>query len=138
MEYQFPHRAAEALADLGRFLAQTLDRNLVARRIADGARVLLDAQAAWVFRLDADVGAPTVLGAAGDEEPVGVGVALAENEGPVALAARDCRPVATAGLLSDERIAVTPEAHQTLARSVEPSIAPRCMPSACARSWSCH
>ena len=114
MEYQFPHQTAEALTDLGRFLAQTLDRNLVARRIADGARVLLDAQAAWVFRLDTDAGAPTVLGAAGEAEPLGVAAALAEGEGLVALAARECRPVVTGDFLADERIAVTSETRRKL------------------------
>lgn len=75
-----------------------------------------------MFRLDIDVGTPTVLGAAGDEEPLGVGIVLAENEGPVGLAARECRPVATADLLSDERIAVTPEARQALANGVAHAI----------------
>jgi signal transduction histidine kinase len=122
VEYPFPHRTAEAFADLGRFLAQTLDRSLVARRIADGARLLLDAQAAWVFRLDADGGAPTVLGAAGDQGLLGVGAVLAESEGPVALAARECRPVATADFLADERIAVAAEARRTLADGVARAI----------------
>jgi len=110
--YPFPHRTAEALADLGRFLAQTLDRNLVARRISDGARVLLDAQAAWLFRLDAN-DAPTLLVAAGDAEPLEAAAVLAKGDGPVALAARECRVVLTEDFLANEPSKVTIDAQKT-------------------------
>src|SRR5207245_11644606 len=110
--YPFPHRTAVALADLGRFLAQTLDRNLVARRISDGARVLLDAQAAWLFRLDAN-DAPTLLVAAGDAGPLEAAAVLAKGDGPVALAARDCRVATTEAFLANEPSKVTIDAQKT-------------------------
>src|SRR3989442_90017 len=110
--YPFPHRTAEARADLGSFLAQTLDRTLVARRISDGARVLLDAQAAWLFRLDAN-DAPTLLVAAGDAEPLEAAAVLAKGDGPVALAARECRVVLTEDFLANEPSKVTIDAQKT-------------------------
>jgi signal transduction histidine kinase len=103
----FPLRTAETLADLGRLLAQTLDRELIARRIAHGACRLLGARAAAVLHL-AETGGLTVLAGTGDAG-LRPGVSLPEGAGPAGLAARERRPVASPDVLGDPRIALTPE-----------------------------
>src|SRR5262249_25669974 len=69
-------------------------------------------QAAWVFRLDAN-DAPTLLVAACGAEPLEAAAVLATADGPVALAARECRVVLTDDFLADEGSEVTIDAQKT-------------------------
>ncbi|HXG03883.1 MAG TPA: GAF domain-containing protein [Candidatus Binatia bacterium] len=113
MGNSFPLRTAETLADLGRLLAQTLDRELIAQKVAHGACLLLGARAAAVLQLAAETGGLTVLAGAGDAG-LPAGTVLPEGAGPAGLAARERRPVATADVLEDARITLTPDLRRDL------------------------
>ena len=108
VDHHVPQQTGEGLADVGRLLAQTLDRDLVARRIAEGARALLDARAAWLYRVDPG-GALGVIAATGEAAPTASRTA-AMSEGPAALAARERRLFVTNDVLDDDRIGLSHEA----------------------------
>jgi PAS domain S-box-containing protein len=96
-------QAAEALAEVGRLLSQTLDPETVGQRVAESVCRLLNARSAILYRITADgatlVG-ETISGAA--EFPWLV--RLPSDAGIAGLALRDRRPVATSDLLADPRL----------------------------------
>src|SRR5439155_696544 len=59
-------RAAESLAEISRVLAQALDPEVLAQRIVDGARDLLQGHRAVLLRLDSDLGELTTAATSGE------------------------------------------------------------------------
>jgi PAS domain S-box-containing protein len=109
-------RRAEALADVGRVLLQSVDPDRVGQRIADHARALFRVTNAILYRLDPTSGDLMSLAVAGDVGPgTGSGIRIRSGEGIAGLAVRERQVVATADVLADERITMGPE----LRRQVE-------------------
>jgi signal transduction histidine kinase len=103
-------RAAEAAADLGGFLNQALDPEVVGRRIAESVRALLGLGTSLLYRVDPVTLEMTVVAGAGTSIPgFDPGVTLPAGFAAVGLAVRERRPVTTPDLLADPRIALTPE-----------------------------
>ncbi|PYN81036.1 MAG: hypothetical protein DMD97_02835 [Candidatus Rokuibacteriota bacterium] len=75
-------RAAESLAEISRVLAQALDPEVLAQRIVDGARDLLQGHRAVLLRLDSDLGELTAAATSGESR-------AAEMEAPFVSAAND-------------------------------------------------
>jgi GAF domain-containing protein/two-component sensor histidine kinase len=95
-------RAAESLAAVGRLISQSLNAEEVAQRIVDSVRALVEAPRATLTRVNQESGALEVLAISGDEAfPLGSGVA--------ALAIKARRLVVTRDLLTDARIALSPD-----------------------------
>ena len=108
-------RAAEAAADLGGFLNQALDPEVVGRRIAESVRALLGLGTSVFYSVDPSTLEMTVVANAGTPIPgFEPGVTLPAGFGAVGLAVRERRPVTTPDLLADPRIALTPELRATL------------------------
>ena len=108
-------RAAEAAADLGGFLNQALDPEVVGRRIAESVRALLGLGTSVFYRVDPSTLDMTVVAGAGTPIPgLDPGVTLPAGLAAVGLAVRERRPVTTPDLLADPRIALTPELRVTL------------------------
>jgi GAF domain-containing protein len=108
-------RAAEALADTGRLLTQSLDPEELGRQIADSLRTLLGAQSAVLYQLDPESGALRVTAearSAGSTFPwVPV---MVRGTGVGGAAIRQGQPIATPNGLTDPRIQYPPEVRATL------------------------
>jgi GAF domain-containing protein/CheY-like chemotaxis protein len=106
-----------ALAEVERLLSETLDPDVVARRIADSVRTLLAAMASGVYRLEPDSGDLLAIANSGDAGP-GIGAQPAIPRGALAagLAVRERRTVITPDVLSDPAIAVPREMRAQLER----------------------
>jgi GAF domain-containing protein/ActR/RegA family two-component response regulator len=115
-ESESRRRIAEAVAEVGQFLSQTFDPDLVAHRIAESMCRLLDARSSAVYRLD-PVSRDLVLQAVSSNlgrtflwtSPLAPGAGLG------ALALRDRRPAASPDVLHDPDIVYTAEARAALA-----------------------
>ncbi|MBI4589551.1 MAG: GAF domain-containing protein [Candidatus Rokubacteria bacterium] len=109
-ESESRRRAAEALAEVGRGVSQSLDPGVVAQRIADSVRALLRAQSSALYRVEHDSGNMVTLAASGDAAAAfGRKPVFPRGTGLVALAVRARHPVVTPNLLSDPRVILTPE-----------------------------
>jgi signal transduction histidine kinase len=118
-EAQRRRREAEALAALGRRLAQTLDPEAMAQELADSLRALLGTRTSGLYRLDAATGDIVSVAISGDLGPgLGRVVVFPQGTGVAALAARERRPVITANLLTDPRITLTPEVRSRIEQAV--------------------
>ncbi len=108
-------RAAETLSDLGRTLAQALDLEVVAQRIADSVRALLSVESSALFRLEPHSGDLVPLAVSGY---TGGGfdrhVRFPRGTGMVGLATRDRRAVATPNLLTDARVILPPDVRERI------------------------
>jgi len=107
-------RAAESLADLGRVLTRSLDAGDVSQRIVDSIRMLLGTSAAVLYRVDA---ATQNLGSIAFSGQVGLTLGdrvavMPSGFGVVGRAVQQRQPVATADVLTDPQIALTPELRQ--------------------------
>jgi signal transduction histidine kinase len=108
-------RAAEAAADLGGFLNQALDPEVVGRRSAESVRVLLGMGTSLFYKVDPSTLEMTVVAGSGTPIPgFDPGTTLPAGLAAVGLAVRERRPVTTPDLLTDPRIALTPELRATL------------------------
>jgi GAF domain-containing protein/CheY-like chemotaxis protein len=110
--------AAEAVAEMGRVLAQALDADLVAPRIADNILALLGACASGLYRVDPDTGDLAALALSGDvgahaDRPL----SFPSEHGLVGLAVRERRLLTTPNLLTDDRVVFTPEARARVGRA---------------------
>lgn len=100
---------AESLADLGRLISGSLDLTEVGQRVVEGVRHLLRVQSAALFRLDHTSQAMVLLVSSEDKGPASDDLpALPKGTGLVGLAMAGRRPVATANILTDPRIVLTP------------------------------
>ncbi len=117
-ESEARRHAAEALADVARVLAQSLDPEEVAQRIADSVRTLLAAEAAILYVLDPESGGSRPLAVSGDMGPdFSREEMLAPGTGLVGLAVREGGPVTTPNVLEDPRISFTPDVRARIERA---------------------
>ena len=102
--------AAEAAAEIGGFLNQALDPDVVSRRIAESVRALLGLGTSLFYRVNPSTLEMTVVAISGTPIPgLEPGVKLPGGSATVGLAVRERRPVTTPDMLSDPRIALTAE-----------------------------
>ena len=101
-------RTAEALAEIGRALAQSLDPNVVAQRIADLVRAQLDAHASVLYRLVPESGDLVVLAASQERAPgLAPGIVIPARTGIAGLAAHTRATVVSADIFADPRFDVS-------------------------------
>jgi len=111
-------RAAEAAAEIGSFLNQALDPEVVGRRIAESVRALLGLGTSLFYKVDPATLEMTVVAGSGTPVPgLPPGTTLPAGSATVGLAVRERRPVMTPDLLTDPRIALTAEQRAILAHS---------------------
>ncbi|MFQ5898622.1 MAG: GAF domain-containing protein [Candidatus Methylomirabilia bacterium] len=103
-------RASEALAEVGRVLAQSLDPEQVGQRVVDSVLSLLDVQAASLYRLEPESENLVNVTASGEAwSSLGRGLVVPKGYGMAGLGVLERRAVATPDLLADPRIRFTPE-----------------------------
>ena len=111
-------RAAEAAAEIGSFLNQTLDPDIVSRRIAESVRALLGLGTSLFYNVDPYTLDMTVVAVSGTPIPgLGPGSLLPVGSAAVGLAVRERRPITTPDELGDPRIALTVEQRATVERA---------------------
>jgi GAF domain-containing protein/CheY-like chemotaxis protein len=113
--------AAQALAVVGRVLAQQLDAELVGQGIAEGVRALLGARIALVCRCQPDTGDLVVAGSAGDIGADPRHLVIPSTVGALGLCVRDRRAVVSPDVLADSRITLTPEVRARVERTGSPA-----------------
>ncbi len=111
-------RAAEALAEVGRALAQALDPDVVGRHITESIQTLLGATTSALYRLDPSSGSLTALAVAGaGQSSIAPGMTLPRGTGVVGLAVLSRQPVATPNSAEDPRVTLTPELREAALRT---------------------
>jgi PAS domain S-box-containing protein len=111
-------RTAEALADLGRLLSQTLDIEVVAQQIAENIRRLLGVRSSSVYHLEESTGDLVVM--ATSSAPAAAfewALVLPKGTGAAGLAAQLRVPIATPDVLADPRIRSAPGSLSYIERS---------------------
>ncbi len=103
---------AEVLAGVGRLVTESLDADEVAGRIADSLRALLGGLSSALVRVEPVSGA--LIGRHTSADGAGFDLAFAAGTGAMGRAVSTRRPVATTNLLTDPRIALTPEMRESL------------------------
>jgi GAF domain-containing protein/anti-sigma regulatory factor (Ser/Thr protein kinase) len=103
-------RTAEALAEVGRDLAEALEPEMVGRRIVEHLCALLGTQSAALFQLDPESGDLVALAVSGPAAPaLGRGLVFPKGTGVGGLAVASRQPAVTADILTDPQITLTPE-----------------------------
>jgi PAS domain S-box-containing protein len=92
---------AEALAEVGRLLSQTLDPETVSQRVAESVCRLLDARSAIIYRIVGDALVGETISSAAEFPWM---VRLPMDAGIAGLALRQRQPVGTSDLLEDPRL----------------------------------
>ena len=111
-------RAAEALADVARLIAPTLDPTEVAGRITASVQRLLGVTNAALFRFRPATNDLESLSLVGDHGPTGgKAIVYPVGSGAVGLAVRERRTVVTPDLLSDPRIVQPAEQRERMERA---------------------
>ena len=111
-------QAAEALADVGRLVTQSLDPDVVAQRIADSVLALFGARASAILRIDPVFGDLLVIAVSGEATPgVARGLGLPAGIGVANRAVHERRPVVTADLLDDPSVTILPALRSALEAS---------------------
>jgi signal transduction histidine kinase len=106
-------RTAEALAEMGRALAESLDADVVAQRIADLVRAQLDAHTVLLYRLAPESGDLVVLAASGETGGrFGRGLVIPAGTGISGLAARTCATVVSEDVVADPRFVLSAPVRQ--------------------------
>jgi GAF domain-containing protein/CheY-like chemotaxis protein/anti-sigma regulatory factor (Ser/Thr protein kinase) len=109
-ESEARRRAAEALAEVGRVLAQALDPPGVGQRVVESLRTLLGAADSGLLRLEPETGDLVSLAAAGGGTVLlAPGVVLPRGTGSAGLATSTRELVVTPDALEDPRITIVPE-----------------------------
>jgi PAS domain S-box-containing protein len=99
-----------SLTELAHLISQSLDLQEVGQRIVESARILLNADASALYRLEptsGDLVAVAVSGAVGST--FGPPLVFPHGTGVSGRAVKDLAPVVTPDLLTDSRITLTPE-----------------------------
>ncbi|MBI2219111.1 MAG: GAF domain-containing protein [Candidatus Rokubacteria bacterium] len=103
-------RAAEALAEIGRVLAQALDPALVGEQVAVSVCSLLGCASSVLFRLEPDTGDLVSIALAGSAAPaLGPRLVFPRGTGVSGIAVASHQPVVTADILDDPRVVLTPD-----------------------------
>jgi GAF domain-containing protein/CheY-like chemotaxis protein len=98
----------EALADIGRLLAETLDPELLARQVVGSTRALFGAQTSMLLKLDEATGDLIGLAVSGDAGPLPDDrLVCPAGTGLVGLALRERALVTSADVLTDSRVTLT-------------------------------
>jgi signal transduction histidine kinase len=109
---------AETLADLGRAVAQALDPDVVAQRIAESVCGLLNARNSALYRLEPESGAFVAVAVWGDVGPTWrERMVFASGTGMVGLALRERKAVTTPNVLTDPRVELTAESRERIERA---------------------
>lgn len=109
-ESEARRRAATALTEVGRLLAETLDPGVLGQRITDSVRDLFGTQSAALYRLEPESGDLIGLAGSGDAgSAFRPGIVMPRGAGMAGLAIRERGPVFTADLLSDPRVRLPAE-----------------------------
>ncbi len=103
---------AEVLAGVGRLVTESLDADEVAGRIADSLRALLGGLSSVLVRVEPVSGA--LIGRQLSADGSGHDIVYPAGTGAMGRAVSTRRPVATTNLLTDPRIALTPELRESL------------------------
>jgi len=103
---------AEVLAGVGRLVTESLDADEVAGRIADSLRALLGGLASVLVRVEPVTGA--LVGRHTSADGTSRDLVFPAGTGALGRAVRTRRPVATTNVLTDPRIALTPELREWL------------------------
>ena len=109
-EAEAGRRTAEALAQVGTLITQSLDPLDIRQRMVDGVRALFAAQRAALYTVDPEAGDLVVQAVSGANAAALVSLrSFRPGMGLVALAAQGRRPMITADVLNDPRVQLTPE-----------------------------
>jgi GAF domain-containing protein len=104
-----------ALADVARLLSETLDVEVVGRRIADSTRELLSVHHAVIFRLEVESGSLVALTATEElAGALGRNIRFPRGIGAVGRAVEERTVVASPNALTDGRIVMTPELRRNI------------------------
>jgi len=103
---------AEVLAGVGRLVTESLDAESVAERIADSLRALLGGLSSVLVRVEPVTGA--LIGRHLAADGSGFDIMFPAGTGAIGRAVSTRRPVATTNILTDPRIALTPELREAL------------------------
>src|SRR4029453_15740770 len=103
---------AEVLAGVGRLVTESLDPDEVAGRIADSLRALLGGLSSVLVRVEPVSGA--LIGRHLSADGSAFDVVFPSGTGAMGRAVSTRRPVATTTLLTDPRIALTPELRESI------------------------
>ncbi len=111
-------RIAEAIAEVGRVVAQSFDPEKVARQIAESLRSILAVGSSAVYRLHRDGGAMVALAVSRvSEASFEWDAAVEPGTGAVGVAARERRAIVTPDVLSDPRLSYSAEGRRRLESS---------------------
>jgi PAS domain S-box-containing protein len=117
-ESEARRRGAEALVQVARLLAQSLDLSEVGQGIADAVRGLLDVRASTLYRFDPASDHLVSVAIAGDVGDTGGGpVVIPAGTGVSGVAVRERLPVTTPDALADPRFVLMPEARTRAERA---------------------
>ncbi|MBI1734737.1 MAG: GAF domain-containing protein [Candidatus Rokubacteria bacterium] len=110
-ETEARRHAAEALAEVGRVLAQAHEPEAVSQQVADAICSLLGTRASAVYRLDPESGDLMALAISGSAAlALPRGMVFPRGTGMVALAVRERQPVMTSDVLDDPRVTLSADA----------------------------
>jgi signal transduction histidine kinase/ActR/RegA family two-component response regulator len=110
-------RVAEALAEVGRFLGQALDPDVVGQRMTDSVRSLLGLRTAVFYRVDSQSLDMVVAAFSGDAPGFERGFSVPSGQGTIGVAARERRAVFTPDVLADARITLGSELRARVERA---------------------
>jgi CheY-like chemotaxis protein len=110
-------RTAEALVDVGRALAQSLDPGEVGQRITEGLRELFGAEVATLYRMEPESGNLVSVAMAGNAGSDGQGVVMPRGTGVSGLAVIGRTAVVTADATTDPRVTLSAETRARLERA---------------------
>ncbi|HXH84705.1 MAG TPA: CHASE domain-containing protein, partial [Candidatus Tectomicrobia bacterium] len=114
-ETEARRQEVEALFDLGRLLAETLEPEVVGARVVENVRGLLHSEMAVLYRVEPLSGDLHLLAGVGPQ--VDWNRVLRRGTAVVGVAIAQRQPVVTADLLHDPRVSLTPEARARIVRS---------------------
>jgi GAF domain-containing protein/CheY-like chemotaxis protein/anti-sigma regulatory factor (Ser/Thr protein kinase) len=103
-------RAAESLTEVQRVISRSLDPEEVGQQIVDSVFRLLGGRSSTLFRADEASGDLVVVATSGTLRGLfGKNVAFPAGTGAAGIAVSERRPVMSADILADPRVALTPE-----------------------------
>ena len=112
------HRGAEALAEIGRLLAQSLDVDVVARRIVESLRQMFGARYTALFRIDQTTGGLVPVIAAGElAERLNRDLVLPPGTGAAGIAVATRSPFSAPDVLADARVSLPPDGRALIAKA---------------------
>jgi signal transduction histidine kinase/ActR/RegA family two-component response regulator len=121
-EAQHRGRAAEALADVGRMVSQSLDTEEVGQRIVDSILTLFRAAAAVLYRWEPELDNLVAFSVAGDWGPALDHIVFPSGTGVMGLAVDERRAIVTPDLLTDSRMMLAPDVRARIEQAPSRSV----------------